>query len=509
MMVMKRAPGARPREGPFPAGASVDLAPVRRALEAAGYNEEALGETAGHPLAGHRLDLPLLLRRTERPTPYHTLVRLLLLGQPVPVRPARAALGAGGLSALVEAGLLRRAGAGVRARARLTPFRGLFVAGDLGPQLTGRPPAADHVLGVGGASVLLANLTVRRPVAAALDLGTGSGAQALLASRHAARVIGTDVNGRALNFAAFCARLNGAPHVELRRGSLYGPVEECRFDLIVSNPPFVISPETRYAFRDGGLPGDALSEQVIRGAGRLLQEGGYAVILFNWHHRRQPDWADRPLRWLAGGGRDAWLLRFETFDPAEYASNWLRETEGQNSAGLARRLGRWLAYYRRAGIGWLSSGAAVLRRRSRGPNWARAATVPDVPGCAGGQVERLFAAQDLLQELGDDRKLLDETLTLAPDHQLEQVLQAERGGWAVRAARLKQTGGLGLVRHVDALVRSVLTGCDGRRPLRALVAEAARDRGASFEQVAPAVVAGVRKLLVSGFLLPNGRRAPE
>jgi methylase of polypeptide subunit release factors len=370
--------------------------------------------------------------------------------------------------------------------------------------MTRRPAAANYVLGAGGATILLANLTVRRPVGSALDLGTGSGTQALLASRHAGRVIGTDVNRRALNFAAFCARLNGAPYVELRRGSLYAPVEECRFDLIVSNPPYVISPETRYAFRDGGLPGDALSEQVIRGAGRLLQEGGYAVILFNWHHRRQQDWARRPMRWLEGSGCDAWLLRFDTCDPAEYAANWLRETAGQGPAGLERRLGRWLEYYKRAGIGWLSSGAIALRRRAGRPNWARAATVSDVPGCAGAQVERLFAAQDLLQELGDDRKLLDETLTLAPDHQLEQVLQAGPDGWAVRAARLKQTDGLGLVRHVDALVSGVLAGCDGRRPLRALVADLARERGTRFEKVAPAVVAGARKLLVSGFLLPNG-----
>jgi methylase of polypeptide subunit release factors len=482
---------------------------VRRALEAAGYNEEALAETAGHPVAGYRLDLPVVLRRTERLTPYHALVRLLLLGQPVPARAARAALGARALNALCEAGLLRRAGASVRARARLTPFRGLFVAQDLGPPITRRPAAADYVLGVGGTTVLLANLTVRRPVASALDLGTGSGTQALLASRHAAQVIGTDVNRRALNFAAFCARLNGAPHVELRRGSLYGPVEECRFDLIVSNPPYVISPETRYAYRDGGLPGDALSETVIRGAGQRLQEGGFAVILFNWHHLRQPDWAERPMRWLEGSGCDAWLLRFDTFDPAEYAANWLRETERHETAGLARHLGRWLEYYKRAGIGWLSGGAAVLRRRSRRPNWVRAATVSDVPGCAGAQVERLFAAQDLLQELGDDRKLLDEALTLAPDHQLEQMLQAGRGDWAVRAARLKQTEGLGLVRHVDALVSGVLTGCDGRRPLRALVADLARERGLRFEKIAPTVVAGVRKLLVSGFLLPNGRHSPE
>ena len=60
---------------------------------------------------------------------------------------------------------------------------------------------ADHVLGVGGATRILAALTVRRQVGAALDLGTGSGVHALLAARHAERVVGVDLNRRALRLA--------------------------------------------------------------------------------------------------------------------------------------------------------------------------------------------------------------------------------------------------------------------------------------------------------------------
>ena len=65
---------------------------------------------------------------------------------------------------------------------------------------------------------------MRRPGEAALDLGTGCGIQALLAAKHAERVVATDVNPRALGFAAFNAALNGIETIELRDGSGFDPV---------------------------------------------------------------------------------------------------------------------------------------------------------------------------------------------------------------------------------------------------------------------------------------------
>ena len=92
----------------------------------------------------------------------------------------------------------RRAGA-VRARSR---FDGLVVASDHSAARL----REDHVLQIGPATRTLAALTVRRPVEAALDLGTGSGVQAFLAARHSERVVGVDLNPRALRVA----RLNAA-----------------------------------------------------------------------------------------------------------------------------------------------------------------------------------------------------------------------------------------------------------------------------------------------------------
>ena len=118
-----------------------------------------------------------------------------------------------------------------------------WVVSDLTPGLDGRPVrvSADHVLGVSSASVSLAQLTPRGSVASALDLGTGCGVQSLHLAAHADRIVATDVNPRALSMTRLNASLNGIGRIDVREGSLFEPVAGETFDLIVTNPPFVIS----------------------------------------------------------------------------------------------------------------------------------------------------------------------------------------------------------------------------------------------------------------------------
>lgn len=82
----------------------------------------------------------------------------------------------------------------------------------------------------------------RGPVTKALDLETGCGIQALLISPHATHVTATDTNIGALAFARFNAALNGVTNVDFIEGDLFEPVGRNRFQLVVANPPFVISP---------------------------------------------------------------------------------------------------------------------------------------------------------------------------------------------------------------------------------------------------------------------------
>jgi methylase of polypeptide subunit release factors len=113
------------------------------------------------------------------------------------------------------------------------------VVSDFGSDVRPGPLAPEHVLGIGTASLTLAQATPRSPVGRALDVGTGSGVQALHLGLHAEHVVATDISPRALRLAATTAALSGQKW-DLRPGSLLAPVEGERFELVVANPPFVV-----------------------------------------------------------------------------------------------------------------------------------------------------------------------------------------------------------------------------------------------------------------------------
>jgi hypothetical protein len=487
---------------PFRPDACGDLAPLRQALSAAGYAETAVTATVGITHPAQQMDVPAMLHRTAGVTPYNTLFRLFILRQVLPANQVRAAVAPMDLQPLIDCGLLKRVRGGLRAEAALVPVGDVLVVHDFWRRMTGRPHPANHVLGIGNAAITLANMTPRRPVGAVLDVGAGCGIQAMLAARHAGAVTGTDVNRRALSFAEMSRRLNGLANVELRLGSLYEPVKDERFDLIVCNPPFVISPESRYVFRDGGRPGDLFAQEVIRGAPPRLNEGGFCVVICNWYHRRGEDWSQRPGEWVAALGCDAWIVRLEAHDPIYYASSWLHQEGDRDSPRYARRLAEWLSYYRTMDVEGLDSGVIVLRRRCVPANWIRADQRECPSGPCGRQVEETFAAEDLLRSLDDQTKLLDMRFRRADAQKVEQTFQAPRGAWRLTSSVLKLTDGFRCEGSADPGTISLLAGCDGTRTLREALAPVAQQMARRLEDVAQASIAVVRELLRHGHLVP-------
>jgi methylase of polypeptide subunit release factors len=490
--------------GPFRFEHYCDLDLLRRVLENNGFVQSALIEATAsgnpaNPLVSF-VELAADLRRTSNPSPFNTLVRLFVLAKTVSEGAAKEALAPLELNQILSFGLLKRNNTGICAAAALVPFEGLLLAYDM-PVLAGESCLHDHVLGVGPASLFLANLTVRKKVETVLDLGTGPGFQAILASRHADHVIATDINPRALNFTMFNALLNDVKNIEVRQGSLYDPVAGNNFDLIVSNPPFVISPQFQYEYRDSGLSGDAFSEQVIRGAIGMLREGGYCTVIFNWHHQDEEDWDERPRQWMKGSDCDAWIICSGTEDTITYASSWLRYED--NFEAHQRLLDEWLAYYERLGINRISFGAIVLRRRSGHSNWIRADKAPSgkISGSCSDQIQRIFSAQDFIEGLRDDGDFLKKSFRLIPDHQLEHVLQLENGNWAVKKALLKQTRGFQFIGDIDSFVGTMVAGCDGQRSVGELLNDLAARFGLASEKIAPDCIRVIRKLCETGFLV--------
>jgi len=442
-----------------------DLTAIRDAAREVGYTEEALSKLVLLGETGRPMDAAAVLHRIAGVGRLGAWMRLFVLARSVERAAADAALGPQVVERLLRIGLVKQQGSEIRAEAALMPFEDLLLLRDFWPDFLDAPPPADFVLGVGPASRSLAGLAVRSRVASALDLGTGCGFLAILASRHADRVVATDINARALNFAGFNARLNGAANVELRQGSLYEPVADERFDLLLCNPPFVISPRSNFEYCDSGMAGDSISEQVIRGAPEHLNEGAFCSILFNWHHRDESDWAIRPDQWVAGNGCNTWIVRSDKTDPVSYATTWLHhERANASKEEYGRLIEQWLRYYERLGAGQISSGMLVMQRRTGGPNWRRIEEAPPgaATGSSSGQILRIFAGRDLLAGLSHERDLLGVRLELTGDHQMEQVLHADGGRWTVQRALLRQLSGFPFVGEVDRLTSTLLAGCELR-----------------------------------------------
>jgi methylase of polypeptide subunit release factors len=482
-----------------------DLAVARRlrgVLDDAGYSQKGVLESLGGESVVAALGgaVPLLLRQTSGGTARDTLIRLFLIGTAVDADAASKAVAPMKLDDWVELGLVQRQGTTVVAAVRLMPFAGLVLAHDL-PQQIATGLAADYVMGIGGSSLALANLTVRRPSTLTLDLGTGCGFQALLAAPHSRRVLAVDRNPRAVRLAEFNARLNGLDNVECREGDLFGPVEGLRFDLVVTNPPFVISPETRYIYRDSGLGGDEVVRSIVRRAPEFLAEGGFCQILCNWAHIAGQDWRERLAGWTAGSGCDAWVMRSESVDAAGYAAKWIRHTERDDPETFARRFDAWVAYYERQRIEAVSSGLITLRRRSAA-NWFHADEGPEKTlGPAGDSVASAFERYDFLQAVDDDA-LLQHRPRLSPDARLVERFEPAEGGWVATESELQMCRGLAFSGRVDSYVACLIAQCNGQRTLGELAAELAAGTEGDLAKIAPAMVQIARGLIQRGFLLP-------
>jgi hypothetical protein len=478
------------------------IARFRQALDGGGYTAGAVRDALASDASISRdsMEIPLYLRLLSPDTRLSTLIRLFLLGVPASLEDATSALMPLDLVEAQEMGIVTVGTESVTATLEVVPTEQLLIASD-----TFRDEAtrADHVLGLGPPAKVLAALTVRLPVQSALDLGTGNGVQALLAASHSQRVTAIDINARALRFAAFNAALNGLPPLDLRQGDLFAPVEGATFDLIVCNPPYVISPAFEFVYRDGGARGDAFCERVVRALPEYLREGAFGHVLVSWLHPRDTDWTEPVRRWLDGSGCDAIVLRYATHEPLEYAAAWNRPLRGDADA-YGAALDEWLRYFDELGVEAISWGAIVLRRRTAAANWVCAYNPSsDQFGPATEQILRLFAAQDFLAGMRDLEELLDETLVLVPDHRLDETGRLEPGTRAVERSVLSLDGGLRFEVAIDAATATVLTHADGTRSLREVLASVAEAASAPMDAFVASALPVIRRLLELGFLVPE------
>ena len=543
---------------PPPAATPEQAASLRADLADSGWGVEAvaalLGEVADAALR-REIRLPALravraaLAGGAASSPVAVLTALFMLGEPVPAAALDAALprtAAAGAATIGLVGEPDETGC-VRALVDLRPHEAVddagevrwWVASDLGELVTGRALAPDHVLGVGGAGLTLAGLTPRTPVRTALDLGCGCGIQTLYLLRHAEHVVATDISARALAFTAFNAalagvRVTGAPGtpgaldvapgsdsapdtasgaglLELLHGSLLEPVAGRRFDLIASNPPFVLTPP---AVREAGLPlmeyrdaGGPILPGLVAGLAEHLEPGATAVMLGNWEHRGAGSWREAVAAWLPEE-LDAWILERELQDPVEYATMWLRDgglTPERDPEAFDAALEAWIDDFEARDVRGVGFGYLIVHRprRPREPWRLLEEVTTSGQGVLGPHVAEVLEVRERLAGL-DDEAVADLCPLLAPDVTEERHLIP--GAAEPTVILLRQGGGLGRTLQASTAVAALAGVADGELSVgqvASAVAVLSELNAADAAALRAEMVEAARHLLTTGFLLPG------
>ncbi|MGQ7788020.1 DUF7059 domain-containing protein [Nesterenkonia sp. K-15-9-6] len=512
------------------------VAVLRAELQAARFTNARVSELLGpeavaaldrEQIAPGQLVVSRLLQQ-ERPDPCAVFTALWLLDMEVDADVVSAALPRLGAEGLQTLGLAHRDGGTCRPSVDLRPYQvqgregesDLWVTSDLSAHQVDGPLPAEHVLGVGQASLTLASITHRRPVRRALDIGTGCGIQLFHLLDHAEHVVATDLSDRALAFTRFNLLLNApalrldprrlADRVELRRGSLLDPVAGETFDLVVSNPPFVITPRVtearvgeRYTYRDGGRTGDELMAELIGGLPAVLAPGGTAQMLGNWEVHGASDWQERPRGWAQEAGLDAWFVQRDLQDGPGYAETWLRDAaEERDLDDYRRRYAEYVEDFATRGVTAVGFGLIWLHRprAGAGPSWVRLEEITHpVDQPLGPILGR--AAERALAAAADPAAVLDQRLVVAGDVTEERHQRFGAADPEVILAR--QGGGLRRARPVSSGAAGVLGAADGDFEAGQLITAVGAlldDGTVDVEQLTSALREEVLELYVDGFL---------
>ena len=420
------------------------------ALRALDYDGDTVSDLIGDEVGGDREEIVVAERRLSE-SPVENAIRVLYLQLPLPAR----RLPAGMPDALVALGLASREGDDVVPCSRVIPVDDVLLASDGFTRDADDPP--DYVATYTPTARTCDLLTPRPRCRKALDVGTGSGIQALLAAKHAKHVVATDVNPRALAYTELNAALNGVDNVECRNGSFFEPAGDETFDLITCNAPFVVSPESRWAYRDSSFHGDDLTRHVVQEAAARLAAGGYATLLGSWLIVDEDLPEERPAEWVKSTGCDAWILTSIESDALEHASTW-NATFFADPAEYAAVLEQWTRYLRELGARGVGEGGILLHRGRGRPTLRVDEIDEDSLEEADTQIRRAFANRRRTADV------LDVPLARAMPLRLERTLGKKK-------AEIVLDEGTCSILPTTPGAAGIVERLDGRKSLRRLKAD--------------------------------------
>lgn len=510
---------------------------LRADLEDANYHLGAI-----HSLLGDAADEARLrgvfepsrrVLREREATACATLIRLFLLGEVVSAAQVAAALPSLGVSGSRKLGLIEDVnGKGYRAAVSLNPVSlpdpgvteadasvNWWVLSDLDDQLRRGPARSDHVMGVGGATrSLMTQAPFGTRLGSALDLGTGCGIVALwLVRAGASRVVATDISERALMFARANARLNGIPNnIDFRSGDLFAPVAGEHFDLILSNPPFVITPRGDanvpvYEYRDAGMSGDELARTVIEAGPEFLTHGGTLLCLANWEYPWGFSGLDRVRCWierasLKAGALSAWVIERDRLDPTRYAETWVRDGGARpGDAVFDTLMASWLEDFSRRRVIAIGLGAIRIQRlveAERSTHIRTEQVNEPFSRRPGKELSDTMSAGSVTANISDEQVLSTHWILT---ENVSEIREHHPGEESPRRISLHVSSPIERTVAADPLLAAAVGASDGDLSLMQIADALAELLQVEAHECAAALVEGVRELTWLGVLSPVTR----
>ena len=349
----------------------------------------------------------------------------------------------------------------------------------------------DYVMSIGGASKSLAKAIIKnpnfrhyfvdakseskvcgenfkdRPIAA--DIGCGCGVQALILAKLGYETYATDISDRALLYAKVNSQVNNVK-INFLKGSFLDPLEKIglKFDLIISNPPFVITPselreEHNYVYRDGGMEGDYLLEYFMANLPKFLKEKGVAIFLGNFENTDN-FWVEKLDKYLPDNS-DVWILKRQDLNCEQYIKMWMDDSLNYFLCPdeYEKNYAIWLRDFMFRKVISVSFAYFILQKNSDAVSkkWVKAEDASSYLNQPDGEsILKTLVNKENVKKCSDDLSLL-----FAEKYVMSSDVTQERhyipGVEDPRLIYMVQGGNLGRKKEITSLQAGFLGACDG------------------------------------------------